>query len=263
MAQSAWERFHDYRHGLRAIFGKLRSVSFAQYSEDVLLYQLNPQKDGFYVDVGAFHPWQGSNTYKLYMRGWRGITIEPNPDAAPLFRKKRPRDIHLTVGIAAKRDMLTFHRFDDGRLNSFDPNQALRMRAAPRGQIEVPCFPLSDVIAEHAGGRQVDLLSVDCEGLDLDVLTSLDLSTNRPRVIVVEDFEQFKQNNATHDQSDIQAHLMAHDYVVVAQGLFSFIYVDALSMRDKGTTGFRLDQAQVTGLARQPRVQTQLQAKAS
>ncbi|MEL6644264.1 MAG: FkbM family methyltransferase [Pseudomonadota bacterium] len=255
MARSAWEKLHDYRHGLPAIIGKLRTLGFAQYSEDVLLYQLNPQGEGFYIDVGAFHPWQGSNTYKLYLRGWHGITIEPNPDAEPLFRKQRPRDTHLTIGIAHQRDTLTFHRFSDGRLNSFDPAQAQRMRATPRGQIEVPCLPLSDVIEQHANGRQVDLLSVDCEGLDLAVLTSLDLATTRPRVIVVEDFDQFKQNNSPHGRSDIQAHLMAHDYVVVAQGLFSFLYVDAHAMTHAGDTGFRLDQAQVTGLAYRPRAQ--------
>jgi len=41
---------------------------------------MRPQGRGFYVDVGAYQPQSGSNTYKLYLKGWSGITIEPNPD---------------------------------------------------------------------------------------------------------------------------------------------------------------------------------------
>ena len=32
--------------------------------------------DGFYVDVGCFHPKKHSNTYLLYKRGWSGINID-------------------------------------------------------------------------------------------------------------------------------------------------------------------------------------------
>ena len=34
------------------------------------------KRDGFYVDVGCFHPKKHSNTYFLYKRGWRGVNID-------------------------------------------------------------------------------------------------------------------------------------------------------------------------------------------
>ena len=88
---------------------RFTSISFSQYGEDVLLYDFLPRYRGFYIDVGAYHPWQGSNTYKLYLRGWNGITVEPNQDTATLFNRVRPRDTHLAVGVSEQPSRLTRH----------------------------------------------------------------------------------------------------------------------------------------------------------
>jgi len=90
------------------ILSRLRSISFSFYAEDLLIYHLQPQQTGFYVDVGAFHPRDLSNTFKLYLKGWRGITIEPNPDAAAAFQSFRPRGRHLTMRIAAEAATLSY-----------------------------------------------------------------------------------------------------------------------------------------------------------
>jgi hypothetical protein len=159
---------------------QIRTISFSQYGEDVLLYALfSPAPSGFYVDVGAHHPWNLSNTYKLYLRGWSGVTIEPNPDAAPLFTRHRP---------------LTFHKFAQPALNSFDAEQSDRMTQEVIQRISVECLPLQEVVDLRARDRSIDLLSVDCEGFDLDVLSSLDWTRVRPTAVIVEDFEQFISN---------------------------------------------------------------------
>src|SRR5215469_6882563 len=102
------------QHVVRA----LPSMSFSYSGEDKLISLLLPCPTGFYVDVGAFHPIVGSNTYKLYLRGWHGITIEPCHDNARLFEQVRPRDRHLTIGIAAETSTLTYHRFPIAALNT-------------------------------------------------------------------------------------------------------------------------------------------------
>src|SRR6478752_2964499 len=58
-----------------------RMMSMSQFGEDAVLAQLfHDQDQGLYVDVGALEPFNGSNTYALSQRGWRGINIEPQPD---------------------------------------------------------------------------------------------------------------------------------------------------------------------------------------
>lgn len=145
-----------------AIFRIRRTVSFSQYGEDAILWHLKPQRRGFYIDVGAYHPRFLSNTYKLYLKGWSGITIEPNPDVADLFRRVRPRDLHLNIGVSCTPGDLTYYRFKLSELNSFDKEQASRMRTDVLSSLKVSCLPLSKVVEQHAFGRRIDLLSVDC-----------------------------------------------------------------------------------------------------
>jgi hypothetical protein len=47
------------------------------------------KQKGFYVDVGAYHPFLFSNTYIFYLRGWRGINIDATPGSMKLFNKFR------------------------------------------------------------------------------------------------------------------------------------------------------------------------------
>jgi hypothetical protein len=75
-------------------FGYAQPRSFSQFGEDrFLLRYFRDQTSGFYVDVGASHPFSFSNTYLLYERGWRGLNLEPAPDDFALLQRHRPRDV--------------------------------------------------------------------------------------------------------------------------------------------------------------------------
>ena len=63
--------------------------------------------DGFYVDVGAFHPTLFSNTYFFYLNGWRGLNIEARPGSKQLFDKLRPKDINVEIGVSRERGTMT------------------------------------------------------------------------------------------------------------------------------------------------------------
>lgn len=54
-------------------------VSYAQNFEDVMLNRcFGKQKTGFYIDIGAAWPQVDSVTHAFYLKGWRGINVEPN-----------------------------------------------------------------------------------------------------------------------------------------------------------------------------------------
>ena len=68
-------------------------LSYAQNYEDLHLARaFGEQPNGFYIDVGAGHPVHSNVSYLFYLRGWRGITVEPNPWLAQLSEAVRPRD---------------------------------------------------------------------------------------------------------------------------------------------------------------------------
>jgi FkbM family methyltransferase len=228
-------RLGDLITGAVAVVDVIRSVSFGQYAEDVMLAtSLLPKSRGFYVDVGAYHPWKGSNTYKLYLRGWSGLTIEPNPSAEARFRRWRRRDKHLVMGVARTEEVLTYYEFTDPKRNTFSKEQAevyVAENDVLTGSRTVPCRPLQAVLDEHAPGQAIDLLSVDCEGFDLAALSSLDLGRTRPTAILVEDFEGFQLRRRGMGHSPIEALLLDKGYEFISQNLFSSLFVDAAAIR--------------------------------
>ncbi len=237
--------------GLLPVLRRIRSVSFSQYGEDLLLPHLRPRRRGFYVDVGAFDPRMHSNTYRLYLKGWDGITIEPNPDAAAPFKAARPRDTHLTIGIADSTSDLTYYKCRNPAENTFDCDRAKQIGDDLIAQVCIPCMTLNDVFSTYCAGRQVDLLDIDCEARDLQVLQSLDFTRFRPTAVIVEDFEQFESGGAaTPGSGAIRSFLVSNGYAMAAQSFFSFLFVDkqafARAARDEG---FALDQSQFGLLA--------------
>lgn len=47
--------------------------------DDIQLNKLIKEKTpGVYIDIRCWHPVKASNTYFFYLRGWKGICIDPN-----------------------------------------------------------------------------------------------------------------------------------------------------------------------------------------
>lgn len=176
-----------------ATWDSWQTASWSQEGEDRILSRfIGHQADGFYVDVGAHHPKRFSNTYLFYQRGWRGVNIDAMPGSMAEFRRLRPRDINLEFGVGPREDSLTYYMFTDPALNGFSEELSQSRHAADTSArlVEtrtVRVRPLGDLLGEHVeAGRIIDFMSVDVEGLDLDVLRSNDWSRFRPKFILVE-----------------------------------------------------------------------------
>lgn len=166
--------------------------SWSQEGEDMVLRRIFEGKmEGFYIDVGAHHPKRFSNTYFFYRRGWSGINIDAMPRSMQLFNKWRPRDINLEMGVAQASGTLDFYVFNEPALNGFSADLSRERDKASdsyrvKEVIKVDVSPLSEVLSKYLHKQEIDFLSVDVEGLDLDVLKSNDWSRYRPRIVLVE-----------------------------------------------------------------------------
>lgn len=171
-------------------------ISYANNAEDVVLSRAFADRPGgFFVDVGAGRPVDGSLTKNLVDNlGWRGVNIEPLPDLHAELVRERPHDVNLRLAVGRNAGNATLHRvlptpadpLGDG-LSTLLPEVSARhahdgFTVAP---IEVPVRPLRDVLAEHAPVG-FDLLKVDVEGAETEVLESADLVRWRPRALVIE-----------------------------------------------------------------------------
>lgn len=167
--------------------------SWSQEGEDRILQRIfEHQKKGFYVDVGAHHPRRFSNTYLFYRKGWQGINIDAMPGGMSLFKKYRPRDINLEIGVDAQEGRMDYYLFNEPALNGFSSELSMARnksdsvyRVNEVKKIDVK--PLSDILDQYLPERQeIDFLSVDVEGMDYVVLASNDWRSYRPKVVLAE-----------------------------------------------------------------------------
>lgn len=201
---------------------------YSQAGEDMLLslYYEGKKHKGFYVDVGAHHPYRFSNTAYFYKRGWRGINIEPTPSLFKAFPRRRRRDINLNVGIG-NGEKLTFYVFNEGALNTFDPEIARSRDGSYDGKyriidrIEVQTRTLADILDKHLpAGTPIDLLTIDVEGMDFAVLKSNDWTRYLPQFILVE------CESELDDLSDdeIYQFLHAKGYSIAGRTLYTTLF---------------------------------------
>jgi len=174
--------------------------SFSHCGEDrTLLYLFKKFPRGFFVDVGAYHPQTSSNTFLLYQRGWRGINIDALPGAMVPFLRARPEDINLEVAISEKEETLTYYKIGDkpNEMNGFSFEfqsnlyEDFGIKENEVQRIPMPARPLSSVLDEYLpGGRSIQLLTIDVEGMELRVLASNNWDKYRPVVIMTEHHQE-------------------------------------------------------------------------
>lgn len=203
--------------------------SYAQEGEDIVLKRIfSGQSTGFYVDVGAHHPMRFSNTYSFYKLGWSGINIEPNPNSFNLFTKYRSRDINLNYGIAKNKGNLEYYMFDEPALNTFDAevlnNRKTNTHYKHTKTIHIDVMPLADMLQQHIpNGIKVDFLSIDVEGLDLEVLISNDWQKYRPNWVLV---EQLNLKDIEHLDFETHHYMKSVGYVLFAKTFNTLFYKD-------------------------------------
>lgn len=182
-------------------------ISYSQHGEDMVFMALFRRLGTWspsFLDIGANHPVELSNTALLRSRcGSRGVNIDASPEVIELFRRERPEDLNINVGVAGKPGKLTFYRFDPTHgLNTFSKSQFERVTGEyPQGtlpEIVIPVITLDQVIDKYCGGKCPDLLSIDAEGLDYEILKSATFRS-RPKVLCVETIAAGVHNEAAMD----------------------------------------------------------------
>lgn len=166
------------------------TVSYAQRFEDLYLMRcFAAGSDGFYIDIGSGHPVYDNTSFAFYLKGWHGITVEPNPRLARLTRAVRPRDRHVEALVGAAVGEATFYLVND--LHGFSTMIESHAHAAQTQfgkssqAIVVPVTTLADLCRQHAPPA-FDFLKVDVEGAEQDVLLNGDWQNYRPKVVVAE-----------------------------------------------------------------------------
>ncbi len=189
-------------------------VSYAQNAEDIVLHRVfKSLPTGFYIDIGACFPEEGSVTKIFYDRGWHGINVEPHPQLFRLLVEQRPRDINLNVAISKSEDGLTLYEYPSIGETSAIP----RENAA---SFEVSTLTLKKLCENFAKNVAIDFLKIDVEGLELEVIMSGDWLSFRPKVVICEVTRSWS-NDKREEVSTIDNFLESKDYL--------FAYFDGIN----------------------------------
>jgi len=211
---------------LLKIFG-VRLIS-SQYGEDFIIESLLPnKKDGFYVDVGANHPIKFNNTFLFYTKGWWGINIEPNISRIKFFNILRRRDINLNVGIGKTSSEIDFHVFKESTLSTFDVDASKEyqnMGHKLKNIVKIKTVPLREILQKYANGIDIDILSIDTEGLDMQVLESNDWEKFRPRFLIIETLEYRNDGSGKKINEIFDLYLERVGYKKIADTYINTIY---------------------------------------
>ena len=159
-------------------------------------------REFFFVQIGAYDGKVDDPIQQFVReRHWKGLLVEPQPDAFGRLRlnyEGYPGLLFENAAIAAEGGFLPFHRLKDeyaslfhgdrGTLASLDPEHILKhlsksVEASEALEVtEIACLTFSSLLAKH-GIAHVDLLQIDAEGQDDEIIRSIDFEAVKPEII--------------------------------------------------------------------------------
>lgn len=207
------------------------NYSYSQCGEDLIIqyiFKLRGVSMPSYIDIGANDPFYISNTAIFYKNGSRGINIEANPNLIQPFLKYRPEDINLNIGVGNKDDILEFYIMNDATLSSFSKEECNNYINTGKYHLvqtkKIKLTTIQNIINKYNSGVFPDFLSLDAEGMDFDILKSIDFNKSTPKVICVEAAE-YSQIGAGERRNDLIDFLVKKGYYEYANTNLNAIMV--------------------------------------
>lgn len=197
--------------------------SYSQEGEDIVLRKIfDGQLNGFYVDVGAHHPFRYSNTEYFYEQGWRGINIDATPGSLLAFSRVRHRDINIEAVVGMNDGETNYHLFQDAALNTMSSERAAEVRESGQSkelkQIKLPITRLDHILDRHLPASvKLDFMSIDVEGAEMDVLQSNNWKKYKPTILLVEALSELSLHEVL--DAEVTTYLQKHGYELFGRTL--------------------------------------------
>lgn len=224
---------------LQNLFQGHKKSSYSQCGEDLIIefvfQALNIARPS-YLDIGAHHPVYLSNTYLFYRKGSSGVCIEPDPSLCRKIRRKRGRDTCLNIGTGVSaQSEAEFYLMTTRTLNTFCREEAERYQSYGSQKIEqvvrIPLLPINDVIMDNFPSCP-DFVSLDVEGLDLEILKTFDFDRYRPQVFCIETLT-YTEDKTEKKLVEIIDFMTGKGYLNYADTYINTIFVDRRTWLDR------------------------------
>jgi len=158
------------------------------------------KKNGFFIEIGAYDGISGSNCYHFErFLNWDGIAIEPSNIQFEKLKKNRKCKV-LNNAISDEVKEVEFIEVTEGLTqmsgindSSFERNFKIisNNQASKTDSIKLKTITFDDIVPKN---KDIDYLSIDIEGGEMNLLKSIDFKTNSIKVISVENNIPKEQN---------------------------------------------------------------------
>jgi len=185
-----------------------------------ILNYFKKKKNGFYVDVGCYHPIHRNNTYLLHKQDWKGINIDVSQFSIDLFNYLRPNDLNYNCAISNKNEIVKiFYQKELSQLSTIENEQAKKVFQGDIKEKEIQAFTLDKILKKDKfKDTKIDFLNIDVEGADFKVLEGLSFDKFKPELICIE----------IHDKeikdSKVYKFLNGKNYKLIWSGVFSHLF---------------------------------------
>ncbi|MBK5721749.1 FkbM family methyltransferase, partial [Dysgonomonas sp. Marseille-P4677] len=157
------------------------------------------------------------------------INLDAMPGSMKLFKELRPRDINLEYAISENPQVLNYYLFNEPALNTFSEDIAKKHNGLHSFKIidtkEIQTYTLSEILNMYLpANTNIDFISIDVEGLDLQVLHSNDWNKYRPNLVLV---ESLNEDMDAIKNSEIYIYLKSLNYSLVAKTINTIFFKDA------------------------------------
>ena len=199
----------------------IKKKSYAMDNEDsVVLEYFKDKRNGFYVDVGCYHPIHRNNTYLLHKKNWNGINIDTSQLSIDLFDYMRPKDLNYNCAVSNKNEIIKlFYQKELSQLSTIEKDQAKKVFQGNIREKNIQAFTLDEILSrDKYKNNKIDFLDVDVEGADLKVLEGLSFNKFQPELVCVEIHKKKIK------ESDIYNFLTNKNYELLWSGIFSHIF---------------------------------------
>jgi FkbM family methyltransferase len=205
-------------------------ISTSQLKQDLfVISHLNFKKNGFFVEFGATNGVRYSNTLLLERElGWKGILVEPGKIWHNELRTNRACQIDFNCVWNKTGDKMLFKEANNAELSTLQQYELSGLHSKERrGSKEylVNTISLNDLLDKYNAPRNMDYLSIDTEGSELEILKELDFNRYNFTVITCE-------HNFGHDREKIYELLSRNGYIRLYEkiSLFDDWYVKQESL---------------------------------
>lgn len=161
---------------------KKPNVHYAEFAEDIMVNRIFKNfNSGFYVDIGAYHPFKGSLTCNLYAKGWNGINCDLSKTSIDLFDIARPKDININCAISDFTGETSY--YENSPINQ---QNSLINKNSNQKKIKIQSYQLNEILFLN-NIKNVDYINIDTEGNELRILNGIDFTKIKPYLFTIED----------------------------------------------------------------------------